>query len=251
MGVDSGRSSSPNPAPPSPWDDDPLSSPWDADPRWHWESLHLAYHFELIRRTQTLAQQRLTAAELRQAKLVFEPGEIAHVSGGLNLAFLHFLEARGYELNMHERALRKWLGRRKSGKYCVVVERVNEDTYWVCYITSFGDCRNGRDISSPVGRYFGLALGDTPPWPPDLPTIDTNPHWEGGAAYIVAMPVLRRGLASTGRGSFRHMLQAGALERVRQQVMLRVQVCAHCVCGSRMRSNPRTEFRADSRPDSP
>jgi hypothetical protein len=167
----------------------------------------------------------------------FYPGDIAYASGGITGAYWEFLERLGVYLNKEERELRESVNKSEGiGKYCVVLERVDVDTYWVCYLSRFaGDARTGR-ISFPAGLFFGLAFGDAQEFPIGFSPLRTSPPW-GEPCYLFAAPVLRQGLKVSNRiGSMgsnknrtrRTSLQAGELERVKSEVQAKTEARTTC-----------------------
>ncbi|KAL4077239.1 hypothetical protein V8B97DRAFT_1409510 [Scleroderma yunnanense] len=103
---------------------------------------------------------------------VLRPGQIAYVSGqgGVNLALLEFLERQGYPLTVTERAMKRKHQQQMPlvGKYCLVLERLEKDRYLVCYMTTFQKAVSATNMS-PLARFFGFAVGKTPPHPSDIP----------------------------------------------------------------------------------
>lgn len=114
----------------------------------------------------------------------------------------------------------KWRGnyghRRVIQKYCVVLRREDSERYLVCYLTTFG----GSGNLSPLAKFFGFALQDTPEWPPGVKPIKTHPPWKG-QGYVFGVPVIRRGL-EVPHLRRRIMLGFGELERIRKMVDERV-----------------------------
>jgi hypothetical protein len=188
----------------------------------YWDRLHLAYEFDIVERYNRTIRDE-SNGQTRRNNDYFEPGEIAHLHGGINDAYCNFLESLGYKLTPLEQSQRRRISRQKGGKYCLVLDRVAEDTYWICYLTTFGNARRGDLISNAAGRYFALAFGESEPWPPDFPAVDTQPKWNN-LAYIFAVPVLAKGLTAPWTMNTRVMLQAGAMERIKQQITLKLRV---------------------------
>jgi hypothetical protein len=179
-----------------------------------WEHIRLAYNLERKRRTLTSLDK---LSRLRTTQTDFEPGEIAHVSGGVHSAFHDFLLSQEYTLFPGE----KWMGsyghRRTVKKYCVVLHRADKERYIVCYLTTFGR----RTVDSPLAKTFGIALQETPEWPPGVKSIKTWPPWRG-KGYMFAVPVIRRGLEVPNMRR-RIMLGFGELERVKKVILDRVK----------------------------
>jgi hypothetical protein len=149
---------------------------------------------------------------LRTGPTNFEPGEIAHLSGGgVHAAFYDFLLSENYSLLQGE----NWRGHprlRHAKKYCVVLKRVDRDRYLVCYLTTF---EGGANLS-PLAKFFSIAMQDTPEWPPGIKSIKTHPPWKG-RAFLFGAPVIRKGLKAPLL-SHRIMLAFGELQRVQKMI---------------------------------
>lgn len=195
-----------------------------ADPRW--EQMHDMYEYEFAKRTHNLTSTtlNLSAEEQLAASQLFEPGEIAHIRGcgGVNLAFLEFLQGQGYKLSAKERCLKynmKHTGE-SIGKYCIVLERLGAGKYIVCYITSFHKIIHGSGLS-PTATLFSIAMGDTPPYPPDIKPLRITPSWIG-SGFIFGVPVIREGLKKVKYG--RYLAHYGELHRLKSLIRERLKV---------------------------
>ena len=187
----------------------------------YWERIHLAYRYEVEKRTK--AHQRAIIA----SHTVFEPGEIAHINdnGTLLAAYYDFLEWQGLELHHKEKLLRAKVHRNDYGRFCLVIERLGDGRYIVCYITSFNHTQDGQHIQSILGKLFAIAIDGTdgtPEFPPGTPSIKLVPPWRGHG-FLYAMPVPRQNLKRHKHRQLRYILRMGELERVKQLIRLRVE----------------------------
>lgn len=185
----------------------------------YWERLHLAYRFEVEKRT--------TNRSTVQVSEVFEPGEIAHIDddGSLLAGFYDFLEWQGMPLRRKEIEIKKKLRRARDGRWCLVVHRLDDGRYVICYLTLFNQAQHGENIKSSLSRLFAIAIDDTPQYPTGTPSIKLLPKW-GECAFLYAMPVPRRNLVRGKTLHIRHILRVGELERVRRLIVERVKVRA-------------------------
>jgi hypothetical protein len=178
----------------------------------YWEGIHLACFFEFSKRTRKKYLDRPDG--------VFDPGDIAHVSGSLTASFYEFVKGRGLQLFAGERKLLTFVSEMPD-RYCLVLNRHGDGKYTVCYLTTFGGATHGKYIASPIGQFFGLALGKTAKWPPGIKAVRTTPPWDG-PAYLFTVPIVREGLDAP-RMDGRVTLEPGELERVRKIVDNKIQ----------------------------
>ncbi|KIM86179.1 hypothetical protein PILCRDRAFT_4719 [Piloderma croceum F 1598] len=181
----------------------------------YWERIHLAYHYEVKKRTE---------AHL-QANTVFYPGEVAHIKddGTLTSGLYDFLEWQGMPLRREEMVVKRKLSRESFGRDCVILQRLDSNRYIICYITSFHQAQNSQKIQSSLGKLFAIAIDDTPEYPPGTPSIKITPKWEGHG-FLLAIPVPRQNLVRHKATNSRFMLGMGELERVKQLVVEKVKV---------------------------
>lgn len=189
-----------------------------------WDRLRWAYEFEVAIRTKRADTLKdLSIEEKEKAQSSFEPGEIAHVDGGggVNAAFYEFLLRNKFPLTPAERQYTRTLITTASdiGKYCLVLQRLSADTFIVCYIASFGGVVYGTNLS-PITRFFSMAMGDTPSWPPNTRPAHVIPRWIG-SGFIFGVPVVRKNLTKTNHS--RPCLAHGELQRVRSFVADRLK----------------------------
>lgn len=183
----------------------------------YWERIHLAYHFEVEKRTK----QGSAPAD------VFEPGEIAHIDddGTLTAGFYDFLEWQGLRLTHREKTLQKKIKRDGKGRYCLVVQRLDDGRYIICYLASFHQAVYAENIQNSLSRLFAIAIDDTPEYPPGTPSIKVAPKWTG-QGFLYAIPVPRYSLVrNTTVKNKRFILRMGELERVKRLIVERVKVC--------------------------
>ncbi|KAG2147256.1 hypothetical protein BD769DRAFT_725104 [Suillus cothurnatus] len=190
-----------------------------------WDRLRWAYEFEVAMRTKGASDlSGLSREEKEKAQCSFEPGEIAHVDGGggITAAFYEFLDRHKYPLAFMERRYMRVLNDSAPdiSKYCLVLQRLSADTFIVCYIASFGGVVYGTGLS-PVTRFFSMAMGDTPPWPPNSRPLHVIPRWIG-SGFIFGVPVVRKNLSKTTHS--RASLAYGELHRVRSFIAERLQL---------------------------
>jgi len=185
----------------------------------YWERIHLAYQYEVDRRTKSKYRHVIAS------NMVFEPGEIAYISDDATLigAFYDFLEWQGMTLSGIEMAAKKRIKRRSRGRFCLVLERLNHGGYIICYLASFHQAYDWRNIQSSLARLFAIAIDDTPEFPPGTPSIKVVPKWKG-CGFLYGIPVYRQNLVRPVAGNVRFILRMGELERVRNLVLERVTV---------------------------
>ncbi|KAG1754328.1 hypothetical protein EDB19DRAFT_645352 [Suillus lakei] len=190
-----------------------------------WDRLRWAYEFDVAMRTKSASDlSGLSREEKKKAQCSFEPGEIAHVDGGggVTAAFYEFLDRDKFPLTSMERRYMRVLidSAPDISKYCLVLQRLSADTFIVCYIASFGGVVYGTGLS-PITRFFSMAMGDTPPWPPNSRPLHVIPRWIG-SGFIFGVPVVRKNLSKTthSRASLAH----GELHRVRSFVVERLKL---------------------------
>jgi hypothetical protein len=194
----------------------------------YWERIRLAYEYEVEKRTT--AHPRAIIA----SNTVFEPGEIAHIDDGtLSGGFYDFLEWQGMTLNRRERAVKVTAKRGSRGRFCLVVQRLDDGRYIVCYLASFSQVQDGEKIKNSLGRLFAIAIDDTPEFPPGTPSIKVVPKWEG-YGFLYAIPVPRQNLVRPKAVNKRFILRMGELERVKRLIVERVKVCPlqYLSCGA-------------------
>lgn len=184
----------------------------------YWERVHLAYHYEVEKRTKAH----------RTANASFEPGEIAFVNddGTLGGAFYDFLEWQGMSLSPEEKINQRNAKRNRHGRYCLVLDRLDNDAYIVCYLTSFHQAQHGTNIQTTLARLFAIAIDETPEFPLGTPSIKVVPKW-AGYGFLYAMPVCRWDLAQSRAINTRFILRLGELERVKRLILERVKVGLH------------------------
>lgn len=189
-----------------------------------WDRLRWAYEFEVAMRTRRVdTLNDLSIEEKEKAQSFFEPGEIAHVDGGggINAAFYEFLLRNKYPLTPAELQYARTLMTTAPdiSKYCLILQRLSADTFIVCYIASFGGVVYGT-LLSPMTRFFSMAMGDTPSWPPNTRPAHVIPRWTG-SGFIFGVPVVRKKLIKTTH--CRASLAYGELQRVRTFVADRLK----------------------------
>jgi hypothetical protein len=185
--------------------------------------------WECLRLAQELAYQRFDAEYFAlPTDDSFEPGDLAyHNEGSLHEAFIEMMKKKGHELSPFESLPQKF---KRVGRYCLVLRRLRDDQYIICYLTSFGGARKYGDVTSLLGRVYGLPLGENIHWP-GIPSLRTRPMWKGG--FILAIPVIRQDLRRTNL-AFRCRLTSSELERAKQLIRERQQVrgrMLHSSCG--------------------
>lgn len=190
-----------------------------------WDRLRWAYEFDVAMRTKSASDlSGLSREEKKKARCSFEPGEIAHIDGGggITTAFYEFLDRDNFPLTSIERRYMHVLidSAPDISKYCLVLQRLSADTFIVCYIASFGGVAYGTGLS-PISRFFSMAMGDTPPWPPNSRPLHVIPRWIG-SGFIFGVPVVRKNLSKTthSRASLAH----GELHRVRSFIAERLKL---------------------------
>lgn len=169
-----------------------------------------------MRLAETLAFQQLDDAYYAlPADGYFEPGDIAYLEGYIHDAFTDHLVQRGYHTSFLETPRAN-----RTGRYCLVLRRLGDDRYLVCYLTSFGGASGYEDVNTLMGRTYGLPLGESVYWP-GIPSLETRPMWNGG--FIFAIPVVREGLSRSNL-SVRCRLVPSELERAKILIRERLQV---------------------------
>lgn len=190
-----------------------------------WDRLRWAYEFDVAMRTKSASDlSGLSREEKKKAQCSFEPGEIAHVDGGggITAAFYEFLDRDKFTLTSMERRYMRVLidSAPDISKYCLVLQRLSADTFIVCYIASFGGVVYGTGLS-PITRFFSMAMGDTPPWPPNSRPLHVIPRWIG-SGFIFGVPVVRKNLSKTTHS--RASLAYGELHRIRSFIAERLKL---------------------------
>lgn len=190
-----------------------------------WDRLRWAYEFDVAMRTKSASDlSGLSREEKKRAQCSFEPGEIAHIdgNGGITTAFYEFLHRHNFPLTSIERRYMQVLidSAPDISKYCLVLQRLSADTFIVCYIASFGGVAYGTGLS-PISRFFSMAMGDTPPWPPNSRPLHVIPRWFG-SGFIFGVPVVRKNLSKTTHS--RASLANGELHRVRSFIAERLKL---------------------------
>jgi hypothetical protein len=182
----------------------------------YWERIRLAYYYYYYEVENTMVEQ--------QTNTVFEPGEIARIDdhGTLHRGFYDFLEWQGMKLSRRERVWKKKLKRETFGRYCLVVQRLDDGRYVICYLASFNHAQEGQNIQGSLARLFAIAMDDTPEFPLGTPSIKIVPKW-GKYAFLHAIPVPRQNLVRLGANA-RFILRMGELERVKRLIVERVKV---------------------------
>ncbi|KDQ61114.1 hypothetical protein JAAARDRAFT_709778 [Jaapia argillacea MUCL 33604] len=177
-----------------------------------WERLHVAYELE--------AQKRSTYIQ-NTSPTLFEPGEIAYSPGlGVTSTYYRFLKLQGYRLTKEELFFDKQ--RHPSrGKYCLVIQRLRDGSYLVCPLTTVGRLGVGADIPNPALRFFAVAIGTTPEWPPGVQPIATYPTWRGNG-FLFGAPIRRTKLIKPNL-YVRAMLRAGELDRVKKLLVEKIK----------------------------
>lgn len=214
----------------------------------YWERIHLAYDFFYNHPQYHIPR--------RQAEVEFEPGEIAHIEdeGTLVRGLYDFLEWQGLPITRQEIIVRdKAKDRGTSGRMCLVLQRLADGRYLICYLASFRQVTYGADIQSPLARLFSIALEDTPEFPEGTPSIKIIPKW-GVHGFLYALPIPRRKLVRHKARDVRFMLRLGELERVKRLILDRVQVCfsdaSRLVCGQFVNTVRRVDIQSSSCPAS-
>lgn len=191
-----------------------------------WERVNLANFFDYARRTREYNQDK---NELDSGDPVFDAGEIALTDGGLPLAFLNFLKRRGYQLSTQEQILLARLKRYNHKRYCLVLRRLDNGDYIVCYLATHGRAFFGKNIANPIGRFFSIALGSTPEWPPGTDPIKVSPRWIKGS-FIYGVPVVQSKLTVPKYGTARRfMVQSGELQRLMTFIEKRIKVSSQSI----------------------
>ncbi|KAG5719601.1 hypothetical protein E4T56_gene8947 [Termitomyces sp. T112] len=148
----------------------------------------VAHHWEWTRKElQLLSLRNYVAKETPDGE--FEPGDFAYYEGSLHEAFTEFLKRKGYRLTPTEDTTMP-----KKGRYCLVLQRLSQDEYIVCYCASYGGAKSFHDIKDPVARHFGIPLNENATWPGVSP-LKTLPPWKSTyGAYLLAIPMVCEGL---------------------------------------------------------
>ncbi|KAF9527030.1 hypothetical protein CPB83DRAFT_857021 [Crepidotus variabilis] len=141
---------------------------------------------------------------------VFDPGDIACCTGSLQSIFYRHLEQKTILLNAWERN-RKIQG---PTRYCIVNRKLQNGSYEVFVMTTFGQARLFEDLGL-IARKYGIPLGGMK-WPEEIRPIMTYPAafgWEK-KSFIFGIPTVVPSLlpASTVRAI---RLVPGELQRLR------------------------------------
>lgn len=199
----------------------------------YWERIDAAYRYEVRRRTRILEDEA--------ANTPLEPGEIAHIDddGTLSAGFYDFMEWQGMKLTRREEGIRaklklNVLRGNSFGRWCLVIQRLDDGRYIICYLTSFNSLKYGANLESLLGKLFAVAIDDTPEYPPGTPSIKMSPKWHGNG-FLYAIPVPRENLRRHSI-SGRIMLRMGELERIKRLISERVQV-RQFVCNATRNAN--------------
>lgn len=205
-----------------------------------WDHINLAY--ELLQDPRALSQpdeaqldksaDRLTRLEQyrghQKKEDEFLPGEIAHIQddGSLIRGFYDFVTWQGLKITQEESRLRNLAKREPTGRMCLVLQRLADGTYLICFLTSFGGTKRGVNIASPLGRLFAVAIEDTEEFPKGTPSVKLTPKWRTGA-FLYALPVPRKKLVRHKLAKYMpFMLSVGELERVKRLILDRIRVRA-------------------------
>lgn len=148
----------------------------------------------------------------------FEPGEIAYARGSLHECFNELLEDKGYTLHPTEK---QPIHYEHTGRYCIVLRRLGSDRYLICYLTTYGGSKSYSEVKNPVGRFFGLPIGEGYRWP-GIPSLKTRPMWVT-RAYVLGIPVVREGLQRANL-SRKFRLYPSELQRAKILIRERLKV---------------------------
>ncbi|KII88119.1 hypothetical protein PLICRDRAFT_175761 [Plicaturopsis crispa FD-325 SS-3] len=182
-----------------------------------WERIHLASLYEF--------KKRVNAHPPESGYHLVEPGEIGFCkTGSVNDAYFKHLRRRGFELSPMEVRLERDVKRRGSqGRPCLVLDRIDGGKYVACFLSTFGHVRYGRDLPGSAARFFGIAVGDTPPYPPGVEPIEVTPKWEGDA-FLFSIPIVLEPdevmFTTTGR---RHRVSVFELKRIKDLVIRKMK----------------------------
>ncbi|KAJ8507493.1 hypothetical protein ONZ45_g10150 [Pleurotus djamor] len=186
-------------------------------PKLSWERNTLATYLEFTRRTGQFNKDE-------RGNVSFHAGELALTDGGLPHAFVEFVQRRGYRLTSQERELLLPGFRGDLKRYCLVLGRLEDGRYLVCYLATFNKAFHGKNISSPIGRFFSISIGKTIPWPPGYASIKVSPPWPEGS-FIFGVPIVRSNLTVPKFGtSRRFMVDSGELQRLKSFIQTRIQL---------------------------
>ncbi|KAF7969525.1 hypothetical protein HWV62_27019 [Athelia sp. TMB] len=134
------------------------------------------------------------------------------------------MEWQGLPITRDERIIRDKAKKDMRGRMCLVLQRLADGRYLICYLTSFGQRKLGQNIESTLGRLFAIAVDDTPDFPAGTPSIKVCPKW-GGHAFLYALPVPRANLVRHKLAKrVRFMLHIGELERLKTMIVDRMRV---------------------------
>ena len=158
---------------------------------------------------------------------VFRPGEFAYAKGVVAEDFYNLLNERGYTLTKEERISymngqkAKLLGG-KSGKPCIVLDRLGNGTYRIVHTSSFGGNVKPEHIMNPMMRYFGFSMikGE---WPPGEKLLEVSPGMMK-TSYANMIPSVTKEVVPL-RWNFRTYLKIGQLDRLKRMMKTRLQVC--------------------------
>lgn len=175
------------------------------------------YHWEWIREElQVLSRQHYTE---RRHVDEFEPGDFAYHEGSLHEVFVEFLKRKGYQLSPFENTPMP-----KKGRYCLVIQRLSQNTYIVCYCASYGGAKGFHEVYDPIARHFGIPLNENSVWPGVSP-LQTSPPWKSNSgAYIFAIPMICEGLLPTNIPTTKIRLISHDIQRLRRIIVDRSQV---------------------------
>jgi hypothetical protein len=131
-----------------------------------------------------------------------------------------------------ERILARHYSTNSVGKYCVVLDRLQDDSYLIAYLTTFGGKQNAFFIH-PSFRWSLIAFGGDAPWPLDFQPVRTLPRPWPVKSFLLALPVTRSNLRdaiypeSAAQPWFRHIrfrVSESELRRVEDAIRQRSQV---------------------------
>jgi hypothetical protein len=182
----------------------------------YWERLHLHYSAQMHNFWEDFRESDGRSERNNRGHIRLVPGEITHADGGIQDAFRDFMRDQGYKLSKVEERSGTEL---HSQKYCVVLNRRENDEYVICLVSTFGSSQTFNETTSPVARFFGVPFrqeGDDN----DAESIAVYPPWKV-RNYIFAAPVIRK---EVRRNVTARRLGAGELDRLRAIVASKVKV---------------------------
>ncbi|KAL0946813.1 hypothetical protein HGRIS_012982 [Hohenbuehelia grisea] len=181
-----------------------------------WERVNLATEVEDSWRRRRDFKTRITPGGVQ-----YDPGEIAIAEGGIALAWLSFLERRNFLLTLEEHQQLRKVRQMNAYRHCVVIDRIDENSYHVCFLATFDDIKDGSKIDTPISKFFSFAIGDTKPWPPGYEPIKIGQRWSD--SFVFCVPVARSNLLIPRFGTAnRALLEPGELERITEFMQRRV-----------------------------